>query len=84
MFVNGKRTAFIQRFSNQWALKALNKIASPIHKTIHTCQPYTDANHAGRQPVGVSRLAQGHHGGAGVKLATFQLAVDPLYLLSHS
>ena len=36
--MNGKRTAFIQRFSNQWPLKALYDIAShsPVRAHIHT------------------------------------------------
>ena len=36
--VNGKWTAFILRFSDQWPLKALYIIAqhSPIHAHIHT------------------------------------------------
>ena len=34
--VNGKWTAFIQRFSNQWQLKALYDAEhSPIHAHIH-------------------------------------------------
>ena len=34
---NGKWTAFIERFSNQWSLKALYNIAqhSPIHAPLH-------------------------------------------------
>ena len=70
---NGKWTAFIQRFSNQWPLSVLFNIAlhSPIHAHIHT-------------PTAVAAM-QGDSARRswGSKLATFRSPANPLYLLSH-
>ena len=54
--VNGKCIEFIERFSNQWPLKALYNIAqhSPIHAHIHT--PTVESNMEGDgQLVGSSQ-----------------------------
>ena len=89
MLVNGKRTAFIQRFSNQRPLKALYNTAShsPIHAHIHTptaeSAPQGDSQLVWSSQGEASRSGTPRHSEEpGIELATFRLPAS-LYLLSH-
>ena len=84
-FVNGKQTAFIQRFSNHWPLKALYIIAqhSPIHSHVHTptVESTTQGDSQLTGAVRVRRLAQGHLvtqlGGAGDQTSNLPVTSQP-------
>ena len=88
--VNGKWTAFKQRFSNQWPLKALT-ILPNIHHNMLTfthrrrSQPCkVTASSSGA--VRVRRLTQGHlhtQLGGAVDQAIFQVPANPIFLLTH-